>query len=153
MQCAWPANACFAWSILRVVHHPHNIIGTINSTVDYITRGESNCPDVTISVYGSSCNYLFFSFYIYFLASHAVLGMLLNIERKKQRSKIEAEKDIITVHELPYSQVVKSGTIRLASDYIICPVLSGKNKLERLNRFCAEPLLFSKWFWKTTLII
>ena len=40
--------------------------------------------------------------------------MTKNIKRN-QKSEIEAENDISTVHELPFTEIVKSATIRLAS--------------------------------------
>ena len=39
----------------------------------------------------------------------------INRERK-QRSRIEAEKHIITVHGLPCTEIINSATIRLASE-------------------------------------
>ena len=51
-----------------------------------------------------------FSFYIYFMASHSALRRLINRQRKDRR-----EKEISTVHELPYTEIVKSKTIKLAS--------------------------------------
>ena len=59
---------------------------------------------------------LFLSFSIYFLASHSALGMQIN-RKRKLKSDNEAEKYLImyctvyNVHELPYTQIVKSGII------------------------------------------
>ena len=44
--------------------------------------------------------------------------MTKNIKRN-QKSEIEAENDISTVHELPFTEIVKSATIRLASGGIL----------------------------------
>ena len=45
--------------------------------------------------------------------------------KKKQRNKNKAEQDLRTVHELPYTEIVKSGS----------PVVSGFCDDMRLNRF------------------
>ena len=78
-------------------------------------------PDVLIFVSSSSCNSLFFwsysrfsSFSVCFLAQHSAFGIPIN-RKRKQSSKNEAKKDLVTVHELPYRDIVKSAPIRLAS--------------------------------------
>ena len=57
-------------------------------------------PDFTISVFGSSCNYLIFggiSFFLtyLFLSTLSALAMSL-IRKRKERSQNEAKKEIIT---------------------------------------------------------
>ena len=58
------------------------------------------------------CNFLFFSFSIHFLATHPDLGMIIN-GKKTQGSVQEAEQEK-TIHELPDTEMVKSGNIRHA---------------------------------------
>ena len=41
--------------------------------------------------------------------------------KSKPRSKNEAKIEIIAVHELPYTKIVKSETIKLASGYEASP--------------------------------
>ena len=80
----------------------------------YCNTVYSPVPDFTISVYSSSCSSLFSglilpSFSICFLASHSASGMQINGKRK-QRIENEAKQEIITVHELPYTEIRESWT-------------------------------------------
>ena len=61
----------------------------------------------------------FFSLSTYFLVFRPALGMAVAVNRKrKQRSQIEAKNEIL--HELPYTEIVKSWTCRLASAIKLC---------------------------------
>ena len=53
----------------------------------------------------------------YFLASNPTTGMSVK-RRIKQRSSNEISTDIY-LHELPHTEMVKSGTIRLASGFLV----------------------------------
>ena len=72
-------------------------------------RGESNSPGFYNFCERQFMQFSLFSFSVYILTSHSAFGMPINIQWK-QSSKKEVEKDIITVHELPYREIVKSGT-------------------------------------------
>ena len=58
-------------------------------------------------------HYPFFSFSFYSSAFHPALGVPVSIKRKK-RSENGTKKER-ELHELPYTEIVKSGTVRLAS--------------------------------------
>ena len=78
-------------------------------------------PDFTIFVSSSSCNSLFlglilsspFSTFTNWL--HIRLLGCQKIEKESMRSENEADKE--RLHELPYREIVKSGTIRPASGF------------------------------------
>ena len=77
-------------------------------------------PDFTISVYGSSCNSLFFgvilasflSLSMYLLAPPKLDGMSRNRYSRERKEEIMRPKKR-KLHELPDTKMVKSGTIRL----------------------------------------
>ena len=82
-------------------------------------------PDFTIYVYSSSCNSFFFalaqsSFLSLTISCHLLhhaMGMPVTGNRK-QGTKIRPKKR--RLYEVPYTEIVKSGTIRLASALNIC---------------------------------
>ena len=80
-------------------------------TVQLLKAASLIALDWSISVYGSSRNSLFCSFSIHICLF--ALGMIISWKRK-QKSDNDAVREILTVHELPYTEMVKSGTIRLA---------------------------------------
>ena len=77
-----------------------------------------------MTVYGSSCKPLFFGlilpffflYLLYFLASHSALG---DANKKNETTK-EQKWDLQNreLHELPYTEMLKSGTIRLTTGYV-----------------------------------
>ena len=82
-------------------------------------------PDFKSSVYGSSCNSVFFglilsAFLSLAISWHSILGMLILVNKKrKQRSQNEAEKVNTVLHELPHTEIVKFATFRLTSDIFL----------------------------------
>ena len=73
-------------------------------------------PDFTISVYGSSCNSLFLvsfslhAFSAYILAHWSWRCLFIDRERKEEKMRLKKRE----LHELPYTEIVKSGIIRLS---------------------------------------
>ena len=78
-------------------------------------------PDFTISVYGSSCNYLSFGLVLIhllflFISWHPIMSWGCRQIERESKGRKET-----TIHELPYTElsmncrIQKSGTIRLAS--------------------------------------
>ena len=59
-------------------------------------------PDFTISVYSSSCHYLFFGL---------ILGLLLSLSLNKPRKEERKRPKIRELHELPSTGIVKSGLL------------------------------------------
>ena len=89
-----------------------------HQNLEYIIIPESSLivPDFTISKYGSSCNSFFFGLILSSFLSLPLLGIpscLGDVRKKTQWSGNEAKKRL---HELPYLETVKPGTIRLVSD-------------------------------------
>ena len=78
-------------------------------------------PDFARSVYGSSCNFLFFGLILIPLPSLSIYfhGMPRYSRRCRKKKENEAKK--WELHELLYPEMVKSGTITLASG---CRVLA-----------------------------
>ena len=77
-------------------------------------------PDITISVHGSSCHYIFFwshscflafSFYTYWHPQRWMGCQDINRERKEEKMRQKRE-----MHELPYTKIVKTWTILLTYD-------------------------------------
>ena len=105
------------------------------------SRGESNSPRFTISVYGSSCSSLFFglilslfSFSIYFLASHPALGIQINRQRKPSSENM-AEKEIIT-----WTALQRNGKIRDYSTRLWCAVSSLVDVIKYYNMLVASQI-------------
>ena len=59
-------------------------------------------PDFTISVYSSSCHYLFFGL---------ILALLLSLSLNKPRKEERKRPKIRELHELPSTGIVKSGLL------------------------------------------
>ena len=78
---------------------------------EYNNRDESNIDsDLTISVYGSSCHH---SLYCLILADFQGRLGCQDIDRERKGARIRQVKN--KLHELPHTEIVKSGTIKLAS--------------------------------------
>ena len=80
-------------------------------------------PDFTISVLGSSCNFLFFGtdsfsrlfLLCVFLGIQSCLGKL--VERKSKGVRMRPKKR--NLHGLPNTETVSSGTIRHTSGWVL----------------------------------
>ena len=87
-------------------------------------------PDVTISVCGSLCKYHFLSHSlfcfcsIYFMASHPALVVIIIRKRRKVARK---RPNMISLHELLFTEIVKSATNR--PDSCVFLAESGKIKV------------------------
>ena len=101
-------------SIVLVYILHHNILQCITLTCIVPCRGES-VSDFTLSVYG--CSYTILSFAVSFFL-HPTFGIPINIERESKEAKTSLKKrklhELIAVHR----NIAKSGTIRLATDFL-----------------------------------
>ena len=110
---------CDKFMKLFILNHFSMIKITANCTVLYQKR---IYRDFTIFVDGSSCTYFsifwsyslfsFLSSPMYFVSSHYALETPFNIKRKQRNEKQTQKRKS---HELPYTELVKSGSFRTFS--------------------------------------